>query len=43
LFRGHTERELVDMIHFREDWGTRRDKRLWQQIVGSIIVERYGE
>ena len=37
LFRDHTDRELVDMIHFREDWGTRRDKRLWKQIVGSNL------
>jgi hypothetical protein len=43
LFKDHTERELVDMIHFREDWGTRRDKRLWQQIVGSITVGMHGE
>jgi hypothetical protein len=34
LFRDHTDRELVDMIHFREDWGAERDKRLWKQIVG---------
>ena len=35
LFRDHTDRELVDMIHFREDWGTDRDKRRWKEIIGS--------
>jgi len=37
LFRDHTDRELVGMIHFREDWGAKRDKRLWKQIVGSNL------
>ncbi len=37
LFRDHTERELVDMIHFREEWGNRRDERIWKQIVGSNL------
>jgi hypothetical protein len=37
LFRDHTERELVNMIHFREEWGAEKDKRLWKQIVGSDI------
>jgi hypothetical protein len=37
LFRDHTERELVGMIHFREGWGAEKDKRLWKQIIGSDI------
>jgi hypothetical protein len=37
LFRDHTEKELVDMIHFREEWGTRKDERFWKQILGSDL------
>ena len=34
LFKTHTDRQVIDMLHFREDWGKQRRSREWKRILG---------
>jgi len=35
LFQTHIDKEIVDMLHFREDWGKGKQGRAWKQVLSA--------
>ena len=36
ILERNSERDLVEMLHFREKWGRRKSERIWDQVMRSF-------